>query len=302
MKEARIIVIGAGPVGLYAASELEKRGEDYLLIESEDYLGGQISKFYPQKLVVDVPLFGECKAIDIVNKLSESIDKTRVRLREEVLSITCENQNIIIKTASDSYLTKNVIVATGLGRSLPRPLGVEKEKECSNILYDLQDPKVMEGKEVAIFGGGDSALDWARDLSRVAKRVSLIHRRTEFRGDASTIAGCDVSLYLPYIPKSVLVKNNKATSVTIENVADHSLLSLNVDYIFVNFGQVPTPSTFGFPLSTNGFGLIHKEHYEIAPHIYAAGDVCYDESKRKRMLPGFEEINEILRKIEKEAR
>lgn len=297
MKEARIVIIGAGPVGLYAASELEKKGEDYLLLESESYLGGQISKFYPQKLVVDVPLFGECKAIDIVNKLSENLNKTRIHLGEEVLSITNENQNIIVKTALDSYLAKNVIVATGLGRSLPRPLGVEKEKECSNILYDLQDPKMMIGKKVAIFGGGDSALDWARDLSKVAKHVSLIHRRTEFRGDANTIAGCDVSLFLPYIPRSVAVENGKAVSITIENVADHSLISLDIDYIFVNFGQVPTPSTFGFALSDNGFGLIHKKHYEIAPHIYAAGDVCYDENKKKRMLPGFEEIDEILKAI-----
>ena len=294
MKSLDTIIIGAGPVGLYAATKLEERKENYLLLESESYVGGQIPRLYPKKLVVDVPMFGECEAIEIIEKLTSKIDEKKIHLSEKALSITHENQKIAVKTQLDSYFASKVIIATGLGESEPRPLGVEGEKECAEILYDLKDPLSLKGKKVAVFGGGDSALDWSRDLSKVASKVYLIHRRTEFRGNANTINGCDVTTFLPYVPKSILVEGDKLKSVTIENVNDHSLETLKVDYVLVNYGQIPVPSTFGYPLSKDGFGIAPNNEYEIDDGIFVAGDVCFDASRKKRMMPGFEEIDIIL--------
>ncbi len=294
MKNLDAIIIGAGPVGLYAATKLEERKENYLLLESESHVGGQIPRLYPKKLVVDVPMFGECEAIEIIEKLTSKIDENKIHLNEKALSISHENQKIAVKTQADSYLADKVIITTGLGESEPRPLGVENEKECAEILYDLKDPLSLKGKKVAVFGGGDSALDWSRDLSKVASEVYLIHRRTEFRGNADTIKGCDVTTFLPYVPKSILMKEGRLENVVIENVNDHSLKTLEIDYVLVNYGQIPVPSTFGYPLSKDGFGIMSNDEYEIDDGIYVAGDVCFDSSRKKRMMPGFEEIDIIL--------
>jgi len=289
-----VVVIGGGPVGLYAASLLEKEGADFLLLEGSDVLGGQITKLYPKKLVVDVPEFPIGPAETIVESLIKQIDMKRVILSSPVHSIDTKNEKIIVKTPMNSYAAKRIIIATGLGRSVPRPLGVPNESNCHEILYELKDPSLLKGKSVIVFGGGDSALDWARDLSDVAKRVSLVHRRTEFRGNPKTIEGKRIDLYLPYTPLSIKTESGKLMGVSIKNVNDGNVVYVSCDYVLVNYGQVPSPSTFGLPLSSEGFGLIAGGGFEIAPGIFAAGDIVYDPNRKKRMAPAFEEVREIL--------
>lgn len=294
MKNVEIIVIGAGPIGLYLGSKLEEKKKDSLLLESSSEVGGQITRLYPQKLVVDVPLFGECQAHEIVEKFLLQIDKARIHLNEKVLDVKSENQNIFVKTPLETYVSKAVIIATGLGESEPRPLGVPGEKECQEILYDLKDPSFLKGKKVVIFGGGDSALDWARDLSRLALETHLVHRRTEFRGDPKTIAGCPIVLHLPFVPKTIAMKEGHLQSVTIQNVATKEEIEIPTDFVLVNYGQIPVPSTFGLPLSPEGFGILPSNDYEVLPGIFVAGDVCFDKNKKKRMMPGFQEADTIL--------
>lgn len=294
MKNIEIIVVGAGPVGLYLASKLEEKKKDYLLLESDSEVGGQITRLYPQKLVVDVPLFGECQAHEIVEKLLAKIDKKKVHTSEKVLDIKNENQNISVKTSLETYVSKAVIIATGLGESEPRPLGVPNEKECQEILYELKDPSLLKGKRVVIFGGGDSALDWARDLSRLALETHLVHRRTEFRGDPKTIEGRPIVLHLPFVPQAIAMKEGHLQSVAIQNVATKEEKEIPTDFVLVNYGQIPVPSTFGLPLSSEGFGILSSQEYEVLPGIFVAGDVCFDKNRKKRMVPGFEEADTIL--------
>ncbi len=294
MKNIEIAIIGAGPVGLYIGGKLEDKKKDYLLFESDSEVGGQVTRLYPKKMVVDVPFFGECQAHEIIAKLQERVDRNRVHRNEKVLEINRKNQNIIVKTAFNIYEAKNVIIATGLGESTPRPLGVDKEKDCKEILYDLKEPLSLKEKKVVIFGGGDSALDWARDISRIAKETHLVHRRMEFRGDQKTIEGCPITLHLPYVPKSIALADGHLSSVTIQNVITSKEETISCDYILVNYGQIPLPSTFGLPLTKEGFGILVDHNYEALPGIFAAGDVCFDKSKKKRMMPGFQEADAIL--------
>lgn len=294
MDKYQTIIIGGGPIGLYAASKLQQKGIRFLLLEASAHLGGQIIRLYPQKMVVDVPLFPARKAEGILIALADRIDKSNIRLNERVLSIEGENNEILIKTPSNNYLTRTVLIATGLGESRPRPLGVPNEEACKEILYDLKDTSFLKGKRIVIFGGGDSALDWARDLSYIASNVDLVHRRDEFRGEAKTIEGCDVHLHMSYVPKCIDMSDDHLSSVTIEQVVSKETQTIPCDYILVTFGQIPVPSTFGLAMAKEGYGILPKADYEASDGIYVAGDVCFDPNKKKRMAPGFEEVDAIL--------
>lgn len=294
-----VIVIGGGPVGLYAAKEIEKRGKSFLLLEGEDFLGGQITRLYPKKIVVDVPLFKEGPAEDIISALINGIhQKDHLLTNQRVLSLEEKKPNISIKTPSNSYLAKNVIVTTGLGISTPRKLNVKGEEGCKEVLYELKDPLSLKGKEVIVFGGGDSALDWARDLSYVAKKVSLVHRRNEFRGNPKTIENVPINLYMSYVPEEVVLNNGHLKSVIIKKVDSEEKITIEADFVLVNFGQIPSPSTFSLPISEEGFGLLGDlKTHKIKDNIYAAGDVLFYKDKKKRMVPGFLEVDAILNEI-----
>jgi len=296
MEKINIAIIGGGPVGLYLASKLEEKGINYSLFEGEAALGGQPLSLYPEKEMLDVPGYETLLAKDLIKKMTSSINMRHVYLSSPVSDLKEDKEGVTLTSNGKTYHFDIAIIATGLGYHKPRPMGIEDEDKCTNILYSLKDPSSLKGQRVAIFGGGDSALDWARALSCISA-VSLIHRRTEFRGDPNSIKGCAIHIYLPYIPAKLHCVKNKATSIEIENVADKTRINLPVDTILVNYGQIPTPSTFGYPLTTTGFGLVHQEHYKIAPHIYACGDCLFDEKKKKRIAPAMEEVDEILKAL-----
>ena len=142
----------------------------------------------------------------------------RVVFNAHVSSIKNGNP-IELSTGKTAYFCKKLIIATGLGASVPRPLGVEHENECENIIYSVHSFDHLKNKRVAIFGGGDSALDWAKEISAISDDVHLIHRRLEFRGNPETIKDCkNLKVHLPYVPSSIEYKDGKATSVTIKKV------------------------------------------------------------------------------------
>lgn len=295
MKLYDCIVIGGGPVGLYAASLLNKHNIAHLLLEANQ-LGGQCLSLYPEKEVVDVPKLGIMKSKDLVNSLISKCDKTCLLQGMKVKEIKPSKGKFIITTEETKFLSKTIILATGLGFHSPRKMGLIGEDRCSNILYYLKDYESLKGKNVVIFGGGDSALDWAKELSEISN-VTLVHRRMEFRGNPATIEGKRVALCLPYIPFALTCMNGKATSIVISNVQTSEKKELPCDYILVNYGQVPTPSTFGYPLTEKGFGLEAGNHFEISPHLFAVGDCVYSSSHQKRMEPGFEECEEVISRI-----
>ena len=147
-----------------------------------------------------------------------------------------------------------------------------------------------------IFGGGDSALDWAKHLSCISNEIHLVHRRTEFRGNSDTIKNCkNLKIHLPYIPKEIKINGDLATEITIQKVESEELLSIPVDYIFVNFGNVAKQSNFNFP-KTGAFLNVNSS-LEVAPHIYAIGDVASYENKTRRIAPGNKEADLVFEQI-----
>lgn len=294
MENIEFAIVGGGPSGLYCASRLEALKIPYLLFESGEELGGQATSLYPEKEVEDVPLFKPMKAKEIIKIFADSLEEEHLMLGSRVTAIKEDEDGVVVTSEKKTVKAKYVFIATGLGFHKPRTMGLENEEKCSNILYSLLDPETLRGQKVVIFGGGDSALDWAKGLSSIASKVSLVHRRDEFRGNADTIKNCKIDVYLSFIPAKITYSDGLCKDITIKSVKDESLVTLPSDTVLVNFGQIPSPSTFGYQLSPKGFGILAESHYKISPHVFAFGDCVYDENKKKRIAPAMEEVDDIF--------
>lgn len=279
----RIAIIGAGPIGLYIAGKLEQAGIDYLIFEATDKVGGQLN-LYANKDIVDIDGFESIKAKDYIDFLVSKIDKNKVVFNKTIKFFGIFFEHKLIIDDNPDFVFDRVIYTKGLGIYEPRKLGLEDEDKYKNILYTLDgDYSFLKDKNVVIFGGGDSALDWAKQLSHISN-VFLVHRRDTFRGNAKTLEHCPVVVFLSYIPYKLV-----DGGIQIQSVVDKSVSQLDADYIIVNFG-----------------GQINKEDLvsvdadlQVSTSFYAAGDCCNYDGKIRRIMPGIKEADKILKDIAK---
>ena len=307
----KIAIIGAGPIGLYFASLCEEKKIDYTIFEATDQIGGQIVNLYPQKKFMDVRGFENQCAIEFVNDLKKRVNIEKIHFNEKVKAVS---HNLLV-TEKGEYHFPYIIIAVGLGMYCPRTLGLNQENECKNILYSLHDFSFLSGKRVAIFGGGDSALDWAKEISCHSDNVHLIHRRTEFRGNANTISQLsdDVHLihrrlefrgnadtikncaklkvHLPYVPHALKKQGDKCEVITIKKVDEDSYIDIPVDYVLVNYGCMPVNTPFNYPHEGNFLKV--NEKYAVDDGVYAIGDCAAYPSKLRRIEPGKKEANVV---------
>ena len=192
MIKTDVVIIGAGPVGLFAVHQLGIKGLKSEVIDNLDRAGGQCIELYPDKPIYDIAGIPQCTGEELTKNLLEQIKpfKTNFHFNERVQEIKNEGNNWVVKTSQNKVFTSpNIIIAGGVGSFEPRKLSVKdaEKYEGKNIFYSVSDKKKFRDKKISIFGGGDSALDWALELSKVAK-VTLIHRRDEFRGAPHTLS------------------------------------------------------------------------------------------------------------------
>ena len=253
-----VAIIGAGPIGLYFAGLCEQNNINYTVFEADTFIGGQLTHLYPEKLIYNIPSISEITAADYIAYLSAKVDRSKIILGRKINSI--------------EELTKHytyVIIATGIGEWTPRKLGLVGEDSC-NVVYHLTDYKALTDKKVIVFGGGDSALDWASQLSKISQ-VSLVHRRDDFRGNAATISGCDICLYLSHIPESITPQ-----TITIRSIKTGETVSLNYDCILVNFGH-----------------LVNKTQFTNCTNAYYIGD----STTSKTIAEGIEQADLLFKTL-----
>jgi len=295
------IIIGAGPTGMFAAHQLGIIGLKCEIIDNLDRAGGQCIELYPDKPIYDIPAIPECTGEELTNSLLKQIEpfKANFHLGQRVDEIKQENNLWILKTNKGNiFSAPNIIIAGGVGSFEPRKLTIkEAEKfEGSQIFYSVTNKDLFQNKKISIFGGGDSALDWALELSK-KNEITLIHRRTEFRGAAHTLSEIKqkekdgkILVKTPYNLKSI-EGDKTMTGIKIEN-EDGSLEKINADYILSFFGLIMKLG----PIAEWGLNIdkktipVNTETFETNKKgIFAIGDICTYPGKLKLILSGFHE-------------
>ena len=295
------LIIGAGPTGLFTAHQLKLIGLNCEIVDNLDKIGGQCIELYPDKPIYDIPAIPECTGEELTNNLIEQLKPFNIKfhLSERVDELKKNNSNWEIKTNKGTkFSTPNVIIAGGVGSFEPRKFNLKEcEKyENNSVLYSVKDKSVFKGKTVSIFGGGDSAIDWALELSKDSK-VNLIHRRDEFRGAQLNVnkvhdlnKSGKIKLFTKYQLKTVNGKDN-LESIEIES-DDKDIKKLDTDYILGFFGLIMKLG----PIADWGLNIdkkaipVNTENFETNKKgIFAIGDICTYPGKLKLILSGFHE-------------
>jgi thioredoxin reductase (NADPH) len=301
MIDTDVLIIGAGPTGLFCAHQLGIIGLKCEIVDNLDKIGGQCIELYPDKPIYDIPAIPECTGEELTNNLIEQIKpfNFNFHLSDRVQEMKNENEKWIVKTLKGKeFLTPNIVIAGGVGSFEPRKFptkNCEKFEEKS-ILYSIKDKSIFKNKKVVIFGGGDSALDWAIELSNNSK-ISLVHRRDEFRGAPASVERLKelqnekkLDVFTGYSIKDV-IGNSSLESVEIKNEEGQSK-KINADYVLGFFGlimQLGPILDWGLNVDKKNIP-VNTENFETNKKgIFAIGDICYYPGKLKLILSGFHE-------------
>jgi thioredoxin reductase (NADPH) len=293
-----ITIIGGGPVGLFTAFYAGMRQASVKVIESLPQLGGQLSALYPDKYIYDIAGLPKVRAGELIDNLVTQMNQFEptVCLEESVESITrLSDQSFAILTNKGTHFTKAVIITAGNGAFQPRKLKLRGEGkfESANIHYFIQDLSKFAGRRVAVFGGGDSAVDWALMLEPIAEKVLLIHRRDKFRAHEHSVEllkKSKVEVLTPYVPVELLGENKVEKVVLTEANTDESM-EVEVDDVLVNYGFVSSLGPIkDWGLEIEGNSIVVNSKMETSVKgIYAAGDICTYKGKVKLIASGFGE-------------
>ena len=301
MNKTDALIIGAGPTGLFTAHQLKLIGLNCEIVDNLDKIGGQCIELYPDKPIYDIPAIPECTGEELTNNLINQIKTFNIpiHLNERVDEVKKENNNWLVKTnAGKTFITPNVIIAGGVGSFEPRKFAPKECEKYENqsILYSVKDKKVFKGKTVSIFGGGDSALDWAVELSKTSK-VNLIHRRDDFRGAQSTVDKVQelaksgtINLYTKYQLTNVSGEKS-LDSIGIKH-DDGEIKTFKTDYVLGFFGlimQLGPIANWGLNIDKKTIEVDTEKFETNKKGIYAVGDICNYPGKLKLILSGFHE-------------
>jgi len=301
MIKTDVIIIGAGPAGLFAIHQLGIKGLKAEVIDNLDKPGGQCIELYPDKPIYDIPAVTECNGKSLTDDLLKQIKpfKTNFHFNQRVQKIKEEKDNWLVTTSRDKeFLAPNVIIAGGVGSFEPRKLPLkELEKlEGKSVFYSVNNKELFKNKKVTIFGGGDSALDWALEFSKNSK-VTLVHRRNDFRGAPHTLNELeklkkDGKLFIktPYQINSVN-NGNTLNSVEIKN-NDGKIEKIETDIILGFFGlimQLGPIAEWGLNMTKKTIEVNTKNFQTNKSGIFAIGDICNYPGKLKLILSSFHE-------------
>ncbi|MFP3217719.1 NAD(P)/FAD-dependent oxidoreductase [Acidianus sp.] len=294
MSEYDMIIIGGGPVGLFGAFYATLRDMKTMIIDSQDELGGQLVSLYPEKMVYDVGGYPGILGYELAQKLVEQAKmfSPDIRLKEWVdwIQKTDDNMWLVKTDKGNQFKTKTVLIAMGIGKIMPSRLGAKGELEYENkgVYYTVRRKKDFEGKRVLIVGGGDAAVDWALTLAPVAKSVTLIHRRDQFRAHERSVKELFqvATVYTWHELKEVKGDGNKVTQAIIFDNRTKEEKTLDVDAVIISIGfKGDLGNLPKWGVAMKGRDVIVNARMETnLPGVYAAGDIALQEGAPKLAL------------------
>lgn len=311
MIETDILIIGAGPTGLFAVFEAGLLKLRCHIIDALPNIGGQLTELYPKKPIFDIPGYSSIQAGELVKNLREQIKQFQpgFTLNETAKTIDKQADGTFIVTTDKGtrHHAKAVAIAAGLGSFEPRKPLIDNiaDYEEKGVEYFVKDPEKYKDKKILIAGGGDSALDWTIVLADIAKEVTLVHRRNEFRGALDSVEKVQslknqgkVNLITP--AEIVGIKGNgKVESLVIEK--EGQTFDKEVDYFIPLFGLIPKLgpiADWGLEIEKNAIKVNNALDYQTnIEGIYAIGDINIYPGKLKLILCGFHEATLMCQSI-----
>ena len=301
-----VVIVGAGPCGLFQVFELGLLGLKAEVIDSIRQPGGQCSELYPDKPIYDIPAIPVCSGDELTAALLKQIEPFNcgMHLGEEV-SVVRKNddESFFVETsAGTQFHAKAVVIAAGVGSFQPRQIRVSGAEDFADktLHYRVRDPQQLAGKKLAILGGGDSALDWVLELVDSAAHITLVHRRDEYRAVPASVAKMRK---LVADGKMDVIESAKVTaidgsdglirSITVQpKEAASESISVPAEHVLVFFGLAPKLgpiADWGLDINRKTINVDTEKFETSIPGIYAIGDINYYPGKKKLILCGFHE-------------
>ncbi|AMB99728.1 hypothetical protein AWM75_06895 [Aerococcus urinaehominis] len=301
-KKSDLLVVGAGPVGLFTAFYAGMRNLSVTLIDSLPEIGGQPKALYPQKNIFDIPVHPRISGEELTNQLFDQVrrfaDTTDIRLEEEVQAVEKQaDGSFIVHSSQSSYHVRAVIIAAGNGSFKARKvkLAGADQYEGLGLDYFISDYQQFIGKTVAVCGGGDSALDTALGLRDIADQVYLIHRRDGFRAHEHSVSiakkANNISFLTPYVPIEIVGNGQHVTGIQLQKGRSDDQVNLEVDQVIMAYGftsSIGPIKDWGLDLQQNNI-LVNENMQTSIPGIFAVGDIVSYPGKTKLIVSGFGE-------------
>jgi thioredoxin reductase (NADPH) len=301
--QTEVVIIGAGPCGLFQVFELGLLGIKAHVLDSLPIPGGQCAELYPEKPIYDIPALPVCGAQELVDRLLEQIKPfgAGMHFGHEVTGLVKRTDGRFdVTTAGGLHFDAGaVVIAGGVGSFQPRRLGVEGADlfEGDQIFYRVKSAAEFHGRRLVIFGGGDSALDWALDLVGKAEALTLVHRRAEFRAAPASVAKMQALVaggrmrFIEGTAQSLITSSGGVTGVRVKDNAGatHDLLA---DRLLAFFGLAPKLgpiAEWGLELEKKALKVDTEKFQTSVPGIFAVGDINTYPGKKKLILSGFHE-------------
>ena len=297
------VIVGAGPVGLFAVFELGLLGMKCEIVDSLAHPGGQCTELYPDKPIYDIPALPVCGAQELIDRLMEQIKPFHAgfHLGQEVVSVARGDAGRfeLVTSAGTRFDAGSIVIAGGLGSFQPRRLLVPgaEQFEGGQLLYRVRRAEDFHGKDVVIAGGGDSALDWTLEFCGKANSVTLVHRRAEFRAQPASVARMKslaaagrLAVHEGTI-QSLATEGGRIAGVTILR-GDKTTAELRCELVLACFGLHPKLgpiANWGLALEKKALRVDTEKFQTSEPGIFAIGDINAYPGKKKLILSGFHE-------------
>lgn len=291
-----VTLIGAGPSGLFGAFYAGLREMHVKVIDALEEAGGQLTALYPEKFIYDVPGFSKVISIDLVKNLVQQTNmfKPTMALGQRVTTLTKRDDGtFVLGTNHGEHLTRSIVICAGVGAFQPKKMPNPEfgQYEGHGLYYTVKEKMAFRGKNVLIVGGGDSAVDWALNLKDYAKKVTLIHRRDEFRAHGASVTelmSSPVEVKLFHELKTVGGSGKIENAVIFDNRTKEEV-SMPVDGVILTLGysvDLGAIKTWGLEMVGTRYIKINSKMETNIPGVYAAGDICAE--------PGIEPMNLIV--------